>query len=152
MARIIFLPDDQTVIMLESPLNAEDLEGRVTRGEWSPPPPYAQASPAANQALFRALVVGQLVVVIPYQTQAVIPQSRRARKVSPRQMEVLQLLAEGLTTKEIAAALGLSTRTVMMHIRALKTRFGTVTREQAVMRATSLGIYADSPKKPSDPS
>jgi DNA-binding CsgD family transcriptional regulator len=153
MARIIFLPDDQTVIMLESPLNAEELELRVARGEWLPPDPYTLVAGEPGQIHLRALTVGQLVVVMPLRVEQT-GKPKRARKsmreISPRQTEVLQLLAEGMTTKEIAAAMGVSPRTVIMHIHALKTRFGTVTREQAVMRAASLGIYSERPRKDSE--
>jgi DNA-binding NarL/FixJ family response regulator len=42
--------------------------------------------------------------------------------LSPRQREVLQLIAEGRSTKEIAAALGLSVKTVETHRAALMAR------------------------------
>ncbi len=41
-----------------------------------------------------------------------------------RQCQVLSLLAEGCTTKQIALRLGLHPRTVGLHIRNLKERFG----------------------------
>lgn len=50
--------------------------------------------------------------------------------LSPRQREVLPLLADGLTTAEIAAALGISPRTVRMHCDALKTKLGVTHRRQ----------------------
>ena len=60
--------------------------------------------------------------------------------ISPRQREVVQALAEGFTTKQIAYKLGISQRTVMAHIQATKERFGTYTRAQTVGRAMSLGL------------
>jgi len=44
--------------------------------------------------------------------------------LSPRQREVLQLIAEGRSTKEIAGALGLSVKTVETHRAALMARLG----------------------------
>ena len=41
-----------------------------------------------------------------------------------RQRQVLSLLCEGLTIKQIAGRLGLHPRTVGLHIRGLKERFG----------------------------
>jgi len=41
-----------------------------------------------------------------------------------RQCQVLSLLSEGFTTRQIAARLGLHPRTVGLHIRRLKERFG----------------------------
>ncbi len=45
-------------------------------------------------------------------------------KLSPREREVLQLAAEGNSTKEIAAALGLSVKTVETHRRQLMDKLG----------------------------
>ena len=61
-------------------------------------------------------------------------------RLSPRQNEVLQLLAEGLTTKEIAVHLGLRPRTVNMHITAIKRLLDTQTRAQLIGRAAALGL------------
>jgi DNA-binding NarL/FixJ family response regulator len=43
------------------------------------------------------------------------PETPRGRDLTPRQREVLQLLAEGRTMKEIAAVLNISPRTVAFH-------------------------------------
>ena len=43
------------------------------------------------------------------------PETPRARALTPRQREVLQLLAEGRTMKEIATVLNISPRTVAFH-------------------------------------
>ena len=43
------------------------------------------------------------------------PEKNLFKKISPRQREILQLLAEGKTAKEIASILNISTRTVEFH-------------------------------------
>ena len=43
------------------------------------------------------------------------PEKNSFKKISPRQREILQLLAEGKTAKEIASTLNISTRTVEFH-------------------------------------
>jgi DNA-binding CsgD family transcriptional regulator len=63
-----------------------------------------------------------------------------ALELSLRQREVLQLLAEGLTTKEIAIKLGLHQRTIAVHIAELKERLGTQTRAQTVGRGAVMGL------------
>lgn len=59
--------------------------------------------------------------------------------LTPRQREVLCLLADGLTSKEIADRLSLSTRTVEMHVSRLLERMNCRTRSEAVRAATERG-------------
>jgi DNA-binding NarL/FixJ family response regulator len=53
---------------------------------------------------------------------------------------VLQLLAEGLTNRAIANALGISEHTVKFHVNALLAKFDAQSRTQAVVTATRLGF------------
>jgi len=66
--------------------------------------------------------------------------SRVASSLTPRELHVLRLLAEGATNRQAAARLGLSQRTVESHIAKLYRRLGVGTRVQAVVQATRLGI------------
>src|SRR5689334_18824204 len=50
--------------------------------------------------------------------------ARPAERLTPRQREVVQLIAEGATTKEIAQQLGISAKTVEMHRGKLMERLG----------------------------
>ena len=59
--------------------------------------------------------------------------------LTPRQCEVLSFLAAGLTSKEIADRMGLSTRTVEMHVGRLLERLNCRTRPEAVGLAQSRG-------------
>jgi len=63
-----------------------------------------------------------------------------APKLSPRQTQVLRAIATGSTDKEAARALGLSPRTVEMHVAAALKALGTATRAEAVHRAGGLGL------------
>ncbi len=49
---------------------------------------------------------------------------RRRPALTPREREVLQLLAEGKSTKAIASTLGLSTKTVENHRKQLRDKLG----------------------------
>jgi LuxR family maltose regulon positive regulatory protein len=60
--------------------------------------------------------------------------------LSEREAEVLQLIAEGLTNREIAARLFLSMNTVKAHTRNLYGKLGVHSRTQAVAQARALGI------------
>jgi len=77
-----------------------------------------------------------------------IPRPRRAvavanpSKLTDRQLEVLALLAEGLTNAEIADRLVVSTRTVDHHVSAILTRMGAATRREAVRMASDLRLVS----------
>jgi DNA-binding CsgD family transcriptional regulator len=60
--------------------------------------------------------------------------------LTERQLEVLVLLADGLTNPQIAAELVLSTRTVDRHVSAILARLDARTRQEATVAARSLGL------------
>lgn len=56
-------------------------------------------------------------------------------RLSPRQQQVLALIARGVRVKEIAIRLGLSETTVRNHVRGLLGRLGCHSQLEAVARA-----------------
>ncbi|OGO54176.1 MAG: hypothetical protein A2V84_11895 [Chloroflexi bacterium RBG_16_70_13] len=60
-----------------------------------------------------------------------------ADEPTPREIEVLRLAARGLRTKDIAAELGTSPRTIEAHFTSIFNRFGVTTRTEAVMHAAA---------------
>ena len=61
-------------------------------------------------------------------------------ELTPRETEVLQLLADGLTNKAIAQRLGISDHTVKFHVNAVLGKLGAQSRTEAVVRASRLGL------------
>ena len=61
-------------------------------------------------------------------------------ELTPRESEVLQLLAEGLTNKAIAQRLNVSDHTVKFHVNAILSKLNAQSRTEAVVRATRLGL------------
>ena len=61
------------------------------------------------------------------------------RSLTPRQSEVLDRLAEGMTTEQIAGALGVSRETVRNHVRAILRILGVHSRLEAVVEARRRG-------------
>jgi len=60
--------------------------------------------------------------------------------VSPREREVLQLMADGVSTRQIARQLGISYSTVRTHIRAISAKLGTHSLVNAVVTARELEL------------
>ena len=65
---------------------------------------------------------------------------RRMSDLSPREIEVLRLLAAGNSNKEIASALAISNETVKAHLSNLREKLGAADRTQAVVLAYEKGI------------
>jgi LuxR family maltose regulon positive regulatory protein len=73
-----------------------------------------------------------------YQTQ----ESELFEPLSDREIEVLQLIAEGLTNQEIATRLYLSLHTVKVHAHNIYAKLGVKNRTQAVAKGKTLGILS----------
>jgi DNA-binding CsgD family transcriptional regulator len=67
---------------------------------------------------------------------------RRAGALSRRESEVMALVAQGLTSRDIGGRLFLSPRTVEMHVQNSLDKLGCRTRAEAVRRLTELGAWS----------
>jgi DNA-binding NarL/FixJ family response regulator len=62
--------------------------------------------------------------------------------LTPREVQVLELLAEGLPNKAIAVRLHISDQTVKFHVSAISGKLGARNRTDAVRRAVRRGLIA----------
>jgi DNA-binding NarL/FixJ family response regulator len=62
--------------------------------------------------------------------------------LTPREMQVLDLLAEGLPNKAIATRLAISDQTVKFHVSAICGKLGAANRTDAVRRAVRRGLIS----------
>jgi PAS domain S-box-containing protein len=88
-------------------------------------------------------IVGVLILAFaarrpPSELLGLEPQPR----LTPRQREILDLLASGLSTSEIAKKLTISTETVRNHLRSLFRELHVHTRPEAIAAARRLGLLA----------
>ncbi len=92
-----------------------------------------------------ALVEGgrALVHVFHGEGMRVADPDARPAALTPRQREVLLLLADGLSTAAIAARLGLSKETVRNHVRAVLQELGCHSRLEVVVEARRRGLLGD---------
>ena len=60
--------------------------------------------------------------------------------LTPRETEVLALVAEGLSNKAIADELGISDQTVKFHVSSIAGKLGAASRTDAVRRAVRRGL------------
>ncbi len=68
------------------------------------------------------------------------PSPATVEHLTPREQEVLQLLAQGLSNKLIAARLGISDHTVKFHVNAILGKLGAQSRTEAIAQAARLGL------------
>ncbi len=70
-------------------------------------------------------------------------------RLTPRENEVLQLMAEGLTNRLIADQLVVSPATVKVHVERIISKLGASDRTQAAVRAVGMGLVM--PRDPAGP-
>lgn len=111
-----------------------------------------RAMAAAIEAVYQGLAVfetrfvdGELrgkhaSPVAPAQVPSAIVQRSANEVLTPRESEVLGLLAEGLSNKEIAAKLEISEHTAKFHVNSILQKMGAQKRVEAVVRAAKMGI------------
>lgn len=90
-------------------------------------------------------VAQNLIVIDPTFSDALFPPASTLSTepmvdVTPRELEVLYLMAEGMANKTIAAQLSISEHTVKFHVNAIMTKLGSQSRTEAVVRAMRLGL------------
>jgi two-component system nitrate/nitrite response regulator NarL len=70
------------------------------------------------------------------------PADSPAEPLTARELEVLQLLAQGMANKAIAARLGISDHTAKFHVNAILGKLGAASRTEAVVVAVRHGLVA----------
>jgi HD-GYP domain-containing protein (c-di-GMP phosphodiesterase class II) len=110
------------------------------------PRPYRQAltPEQATQVLVTQAEAGSLdpemVVAVAEAADQPRPQIRRPAGLTEREVAVIGLLARGRATKQIAASLGISTKTADRHIQNIYGKIGVSSRAAATLYAAEHGL------------
>ena len=80
------------------------------------------------------------------QSAGLLPEAKKRREplpkgITPREAEVLRLLAQGRTNPQIAQDLAVSRGTVKIHVQNIISKLGVSDRTQAAVRAIEIGIF-----------
>jgi NarL family two-component system response regulator YdfI len=135
------LPETGSVPFIAVTQNADSGERALragARGYLHPQSP-AETFAAAIMAAAEGLLVMDPTVA-EWTREGTAPIEAAPDDLTPREMEVLYLLAEGLSNKEIARRLGISDHTVKTHVDAILSKLDAHSRTEAVTRAARLGV------------
>ena len=86
-----------------------------------------------------AMIVGRRTVAERVRTERF---AEPAEQLTAREVQVLELLAEGLSNKAIADRLDISDQTVKFHVASISGKLGATNRTDAVRRAVRRGLIA----------
>ena len=95
------------------------------------------------EAALHAVSLGLLVVDASFDAEvlrAPAPSEPLVEPLTPRETEVLQLLAQGLTNRRVGERLGISEHTAKFHVNAILGKLGARTRGEAIAHAARLGL------------
>jgi DNA-binding NarL/FixJ family response regulator len=95
---------------------------------------------AQGRVFLTSLIAKDIIEVLLEANQE--PKSAGAR-LTPRQREVLQLIAEGRTMKEVASVLGISPRTAETHKYEMMQLLGATTTASLIQHAIRLKLIPD---------
>lgn len=147
MIRILFFPNPEMIVWLAAPAEppASFME-RVRSGAWQIPPEVAARLNAPRGLRLQVTFHGDLAVITPEQPLPA-PSAGRSAKMTPEQVQILRLMALGLSSRKIARALSFSPRYVKYRVAEIKRLLGVQTREEAVRRALAALGKADQPPR-----
>jgi DNA-binding NarL/FixJ family response regulator len=101
------------------------------------------ASPEQIDAAMRAVAAGLKVSLAEEEPSSFAAADEHIGPLlTPRELDVLSAVADGLTNKEIARALGISLHTVKFHLESLMRKLGASSRAAALAKAMRLNLFA----------
>ncbi len=130
MTRVLIFKEPDAFGVVEVNALPARIVSAINRGCWEDYLPDEHGPLFARQQ-------GDVVVV----THSAPPRKEDLPKLSRRELQVLVLLGEGLTTAQIAIRLGLRPRTIRGYVANMKARLEAHNIQQLVARAVALGLF-----------
>ncbi len=130
---VLLLLDSSDSALISSALRA-GIRGVIS---WDATP---QEIESAVQAVNEGLVVTTPAAIAGFLPDASAFAEELAEPLSARELEVLELLAEGLSNKLIAHGLNISEHTVKTHVASIFAKLGASSRTEAVSQAIRRGL------------
>jgi DNA-binding NarL/FixJ family response regulator len=124
---VLLNDDTPTRVMLRSGV-------RAVLPREAPPAQIAAAIQAAAAGLV-AIPAAEALPLLP-----LAPEDGQLDRLTPREIEVLEMLAEGVSNKVIAYRLSISEHTAKYHVNSILAKLNAGTRTEAVMRGVRLGL------------
>lgn len=135
-----------THVVVVSALSTADVVGRaIDAGAVG----FVSKARAADELvrIVRSAADGEAVFEMPGRPDVIFIRGRRSasgarvkRNLSPREVDVLQGLADGLSTAELASKLFVSPRTIQGHVQSILTKLDARSKLEAVLRGLRLGV------------
>lgn len=94
-----------------------------------------------NQEVAMRLLTRLIEEEVP--KEVTLEETPRRGSLSPREVDVLRLIAQGQTNQQIAQRLFISVSTVKKHVRSIVSKLGVSDRVQAAIRAIELGVLPE---------
>ena len=137
-ARIRKLPDPPNVLVVTNYDTDVDILGAIEAGAVG----YLlkDAPPAELISAVRAAATGATAMSGSVATRLMHREEEPANALNSRELEVLQLVADGRSNREIGATLFLSEATVKSHLVHINTKLGVRSRTSAVAAAREAGM------------
>jgi NarL family two-component system response regulator LiaR len=133
------------ILMLTSYSNDDDITAAIRSGAMGMLRKDSSVEELVNA--IRSVAMGRMTLP-PELTQRMLADHSAKSKhsddvLTEREMDVLRCLAEGLSNKEIAERLNISTATVRSHVSHILSKLGVSNRTQAALYAREQGLIAD---------
>ncbi len=113
------------------------LLGHGTDGRSVLPP---DLTPTQLDAGLRAVAAGLRVRIEDAGRREFLPAEQPRALLTPREVEILRCLGDGMSNKAVARALGISAHTVKFHLEAVFTKLDAASRAEAVAKGLRRGL------------